>query len=114
MRIAQNIPITCWSTFIGIQNVVEHIDVLFTYVAALLGYDPSGQMAVVEKMESFIGRIVQRALAYMVRMHRERKLADMWLSADICPQRQAKCEEVWPDTCSSHIHDFFVLHSYAL
>ena len=106
--IAQNILITGWSTFPGIHSAVEHIDVLFTDVAALLGYEPSGQGAVVEKMESFIGRIAQRAIADMLRMHRESELADMWFSVDIGEQRQAKCNEVCPDTCSADIHYRFL------
>ena len=96
MTIAQHILITGWSTFPGIQSAVEHIDVLFTDVAAILGDDPTGQKAVVEKMESFIGRIAQRAVADMVRMHRDSELADMWFRDDIGEQREAKCNKVCP------------------
>ena len=75
-RIVQNLPITCWSIFLSILNVVKDFDVIFTDVAALFGYEPSGQMVVVEKIESFINKISQRAIANMVRMHRESNLVD--------------------------------------
>lgn len=94
--IAQNLAITGWSTFPGIQDAAEHINVLFAGVNALLGEDPAGQKAVVEKMESFIGRIAQRAVADMVRMHRDSELADMWFRDDIGEQREAKCNKVCP------------------
>ena len=58
----------------------------------------------VEKIESFIDRIAQRAIADMVRMHHESELANMWFSVDIGEQRQAKCNEVCPNTCSTNIH----------
>ena len=105
MTIAQNILITCWSTFPDIQSAVEHIDVLFTDVAAILGDDPTGQNVVVEKMESFIGRIAQRVVADMVCMHRDSELADMWFSVDIGEQRQAKCNEVCTQTSCSSLSD---------
>lgn len=93
-RIATNLSTTGWSTFPGIHNAAEHMDKLFEDVAALLGCDPSVQNAVVVKVESFIGRIAQRALADMVRMRRAAELGDMWFNADIEPQRQRDCEEV--------------------
>jgi hypothetical protein len=92
--ISQNIPITGWCTVPGIHRAVEHIDALSTDVAALLGDEPTGQMAVVEKIESFIGRIAHRAIADMVRMQREGELADMWFRVDIGEECQAKCDEV--------------------
>jgi hypothetical protein len=92
--ISQNIPITGWCTFPGIHRAVEHIDALSTDVAALLGDEPTAQIAVVEKIESFIGRIAHRAIADMVRMQREGELADMWFRVDIGEERQAKCDEV--------------------
>ena len=106
-RIAQNIPITGWSTFPDIQNAVEGFDILFADVAALLGYEPSGQMGVVQKIESFIGRIAQRAVADMIRLHRESELADMWYTGDIGKQRQSKCEEVWRAPYSARFFHHF-------
>lgn len=94
MRIAHQLPMTGWSTFPGIHNAAESFDVLFADVAALLGNDLSQQKAVVDKMEVFIGRIAQRAVADMIRMHRGSDLADMWFSVDIPLQRQAKCDQV--------------------
>lgn len=93
-RIAQNLSRTGWSTFPGIHNAAEHMDKLFEDVVALLGSDPSLQNAVVVKVETFIGRIAQRAIADMVRMHRAAELGDMWFNADIAPRRQRDCEEV--------------------
>lgn len=95
IRVAQNLPLTGWSTFPSIQNAADNFDNLFSDVAALVGYELSSQEAVVEKIQSFIGRIAQRAIADMIRMHRDNELADMWFNGDITQERHTKCEEVW-------------------
>lgn len=93
--IAKNLPISGWRTFPGIHNAAKYIDILYPYVEAILGCEPSRQNAVVKKVESFVSRIAHRSIADMVRMQRGTELADMWYSVDIGPQRQAFCEEVW-------------------
>lgn len=65
-------------------------------------------MDVVEKMESSLGRIVQRAVVNLVHMHHYSELADMWFSVDIEEQRLARCNEVCLDTYSTDIHHKFV------
>lgn len=114
-RVAQSLPLTGWSTFPDIQNATDSFDNLFSDVAALVGYEPSRQMAVVEKIQSFLGRIAQRAIADMVRMHRDNELADMWFNGDITQERQAKCEEVWTVyTCFTYIHLFLMCFIHVL
>ncbi len=93
-RISTTLSTTGWITFPGIHNAAEHMDILFGDVEALLGFDPSMQDAVVGKVESFIGRIAQRAIADMVRMERGAELGDMWFNAVLSEQRQRHCDEV--------------------
>ena len=83
-----------WTIFPGMQNAADNFEHLFLDVAALLRYDPSRQMAVIEKIESFTGRIALRAIADMVRMQRKDELADIWYTGDIRPNQNAKLEEV--------------------
>ena len=103
-RVVQSLPLTGWCTFPSIQNASDNFDDLFSDIEALLGYESSRQMAVIEKIQSFIGRIAQRAIADMVRMHRKDELADMWFNEDITHERHAKCEEVYTVyTYSTHV-----------
>ena len=92
--VAGSLPIMGWTIFPGMQNAADNFEQLFSDVAALLGYDPSRQMAVIEKIESFVGRIALRAIVDMVRMQRKDELADMWYTRDIRPDQNAKLEEV--------------------
>ena len=61
---------------------------------ALLGYDHSIQVTVVEKIEAFVGRMAHRPVADMVRMHRKEQLAQMWYMADTTEQEREMCEEI--------------------
>ena len=92
--VAGSLPILGWTIFPGMQNAADNFEQLFSDVAALLGYDPSRKMAVIEKIESFVGWIALRAIADMVRMHRKDELADMWYTGDIRPDQNAKLEEI--------------------
>jgi len=79
-----------WTIFPSMQNAADNFEQLFSDVATLLGYDPSRQMAVIEKIDSFIGRIALRAIVDMVCMQRKDELADMWYTGDIRPDQKCK------------------------
>lgn len=96
-KIAQSLPTTGWINFPGIYDATDNFEDLFLDVVALLKYGTSKQMEVIEKIQSFIGRMAHRAVADMVRMHRQSVLADMWFNDSITKQRQEKCEEVYSD-----------------
>ena len=61
---------------------------------ALLGYDPKKQVGVVDKTNSFIGRITHRVVSDMVRIQRSSELEDMCFVPHMSEQQRAKCHEV--------------------
>lgn len=100
-EVVQNFPSMGWTSFPGIDVAAEPYSVLHRDVIALLGYEPNEQVAVVNKIKAFLGRMAHRAIADMLRMHRHSELADMWYSDSLSTQRQETCEEVWISTSSS-------------
>ena len=93
-QIVQCLPQTGWLEFPGIYDALDTFSELHADTAALLGYDHSNQIAVVKKIEAFVGRMAHRTVANMVRLHREEQLAQMWYKADATEQEKEKCEEV--------------------
>lgn len=92
--VVQNMPSMGWMSFPNIMNVAEPFSVLHDDVVALLGYEPDKQVEVVKKIQYFCGKIAHRAVADMVRMHRQSELADMWYTETVSDQRRETCEEV--------------------
>lgn len=92
--IVQGLPHEGWPTFPGIQDAVDTFSDLHSDTVALLGYNPSKQVAVVEKIQAFLGRIAHRAIADMVRMHCDEQLAQLWYQSDTTEHLREKCEDV--------------------
>ena len=92
--IVQGLPHQGWTTFPGIHVALENYSELHADTVALLGYDPANQVAVVDKIQAFIGRMAHRAVADMVRMHRDDELAQMWYQSDTTQHQREKCEDV--------------------
>jgi hypothetical protein len=92
--IVQALPHTGCLSFPGINGALDTFSDLHADLAALLGYDHSNQVAVVEKIQAFLGRMAHRSVADMVRMNREEELALMWYSTDNTVEEREKCEEV--------------------
>ena len=47
-------------------------------IVALLNYDHSNQVVVVEEIQAFICMMVHKFVADMVRLHRDEQLAELW------------------------------------
>ena len=60
--IVQGLPHTGWLAFPGIYGAVDTFSELHADTVALLGYDHSNQVTVVEKIEAFVGRTAHRWL----------------------------------------------------
>ena len=93
-NVVHNLATMGWALFPGIQNGAENFSTLHSDTVALLGYDTKMQVAVVEKVRAFLGRVAHRAVADMVRMQRVVELEDMWYAAQVPDQRRTKCNEV--------------------
>ena len=93
-NVVHNLATMGWALFPGIQNGAENFSTLHSDTVALLGYDTKMQVAVVEKVRAFLGRVAHRAVAAMVRMQRDVELEDMWYAAQVPDQRRTKCNEV--------------------
>ena len=93
-NVVHNLATMGWALFPGIQNGAENFSTLHSDTVALLGYDTKMQVAVVEKVRAFLGRVAHRAVADMVRMQRDVELEDMWYAAQVPDQRRTKCNEV--------------------
>lgn len=93
-NIVQNLEASGWALFPGLDSVVDSFTNLHSDTVALLGYEPEKQVAVVEKIRSFVGRVAHRAISDMVRMQRSAELEDMWFKDNVSEQRRTKCNEV--------------------
>ena len=93
-NVVHNLATMGWAIFPGIQNAAESFSTLHSDTVALLGYDTNKQVAVVEKIRAFLGRVAHRAVADMIRMQRDVQLEDMWFAAEVPDQRRTKCNEV--------------------
>jgi hypothetical protein len=93
-NVVHNLEASGWNLFPIIHSVVDSFSNLHSDTVALLGYDPEKQVAVVEKIRSFVGRVAHRAISDMVRMQRSSELEDMWFMDDVSEQRRTKCNEV--------------------
>ena len=93
-NVVRNLEASGWASFPVIHSVVDSFSNLHSDTVALLGYDPEKQVAVVEKIRSFVGRVAHRAISDMVRMHRSAELHDMWFTDDVPEQRRMNCNEV--------------------
>ena len=109
--VVQNMPSMGWMSFPGILDAVEPFSALHSDVVALLGYEPSKQVEVVDKIQSFLGKMAHRAVADMVRMHRLTELADLWYNDDLSKQRQQTCDEVRSQTIFCY-SNFFICPSH--
>ena len=92
--IVQGLPHTGCLAFPGICGALDTFSELHADIVALLGYDHSNQVVVVEKIQAFVGRMAHRSVADMLRTHHEEELALMWYNADNTEQEREKCEEV--------------------
>lgn len=92
--IAQALPHEGWPSFPSMMDAVDTFSDLHSDTVALLGYNPDKQVAVVEKIQAFLGRIAHRAVADMVRMHRDEQLAQLWYESDTTEHLREKCEDV--------------------
>ena len=92
--IVQELPHQGWTTFPGFHVVLETPSELHADAIALLGYNPSNQMTVVDKILAFLGKIAHMAVADMMRMHRDEHLAQMWYQSDTTEHLREKCEDV--------------------
>ena len=77
-----------------IIDAAETFTTLCNDVVALLGCEPSKQQEVMDKIQSFFGKLAHMAIADLLHMHRTTELADMWYTEDLSTQRQEKCEDV--------------------
>ena len=93
-NVVHNLAITGWASFPGIKSALDSYSNLHSDTVALLGYEPNKQVAVVEKIRTFIGRVAHRVVCDMVRMQRARELEDMWFACDVPEQRRTRCDEV--------------------
>ena len=82
-NVVHNLAIVRRAFFPRIQSVVDNYNVLHSDTVALLGYEPKKQVAVVEKIRDYIGRVVHRVIADMVRMRRSSKLQYMWYGEQV-------------------------------
>lgn len=92
--IVQELPHTGCLAFPGICGALDTFNILHADIVALLGYDHSNQVVVVEKIQAFVGRMAHRSVVDMLRTHHEEELALMWYNADNTEQEREKCEEV--------------------
>lgn len=81
-------------SFPNILDVVEQFNVLHSDVVALLGYEPSKQVEVMKKVQTFLGKMAHIAIVDMVCIHCQSELADMWYIDNLPIHRQETCEEV--------------------
>ena len=110
--IVQELPHQGWTTFPGFHVALETPSELHADAIALLGYIPSNQVTVVDKIIAFLGKIAHRAVADMVRMHRDEHLAQMWYQSDTTEHLREKCEDVCRlFFCSAF--EFYVMQSYS-
>ena len=93
-NVVHNLATTSWALFPGIQSAVYNYSNLHSDIVALLGYEPNRQVAVVEKIRAFIGRVAHRAVSDMVRLQRSSEIEDMWFADHVTEQRRTKCNEV--------------------
>lgn len=93
-QIVQSLPHQGWSSFPGIHGALDTFSDLHADTVALLGYEPSNQVRVMEKIQAFLGRLAHRAVADMVRLHRHEQLAHMWFKPDTSEHVRQKCEDV--------------------
>ncbi len=63
-----NLTTTGWALFPSIQSVVDNYNNLHLDIVALHDYEPKKQVAIVEKIRAFIGRVAQRVVFDVVRM----------------------------------------------
>ena len=97
-NVVHNLASTGWALFPGILSVHDNFSRLHSDTVALLGYEPKKQVAVVEKIRAFVGRMAHRAVCDMVRLQRSSELEDMWFNNQVPDQRRTKCNDV------SHCH----------
>ena len=67
-NVVHNLATIGWVLFPGIQSLVDNYNNLHSDTIALLGYEPQKQVAVVEKIRAFIGKVPHRVVFDMVRM----------------------------------------------
>ena len=92
--IVRNLPCMGDFYFSHICDAAKSFSVLHNDIVGMLGCEPTKQQEVVEKIQSFTGKLAYRAIADLLRMNHTSELADMWYSKDISTQRQERCEEV--------------------
>ena len=93
-NVVHSLAASGWALFPGIHAVVDNFSNLHSNTVALLGYDLEKQVAVVDKIRSFVGRVAHRATSDMVRMQRSSELEDMWFTDNVSVHRRTKCNEV--------------------
>ena len=61
--IVQSLPHQGWSTFPGMHGTLDTFSELHADTVALLGYDPSNHVRVLEKIQTFLERLAHRAVS---------------------------------------------------
>lgn len=72
--VVHSLPHKGWGAFSCIHEALDTFNEFHTYTVALLGYDPSNQIKVVEKIQAFIKRMTHIFVANMVQMHHDEQL----------------------------------------
>ena len=93
-NVVHNLATSGWTFFPGINYANDNFSNMHSDTVALLGYEPKKQVAVVEKIRAFLGRVAHRVVSDMVRMGRSSELRDVWFADEVLEQHRAKCNEV--------------------
>lgn len=80
----QNMPTMGWTCFPSIHDVTYLFSGLHKdMIVVLLKYNISKQMAVVNKIQYFLGKIRHKIIVDMVHIHRQSQLADLRYNKDL-------------------------------
>lgn len=85
--VVQNLPAMRWAMCLEIVIMSDSYSIIHLNIMAVLVYDPSKHVEVVDKITGFIGRIAHKGLAKMMRMQFPFELANMCFGANILEQR---------------------------
>lgn len=110
-NVVHSLPTRGWAFFPNIAYDGDSFIILHLDIVTLFGYDPTKQVGIVHKINTFIGHIGHRAVVDMVRMRCSFALADMWFKSNVPKQQRHKCNEVHvcPSPFST-LHCCFLVH----
>ena len=90
-NVVENLSLIEYLYFLCIYVDVSTFYILHNDIVALLGYKPSKQQEVMDKIQLFFGKLAHEAIADILRMHRTVVLADMWYIKHLSTQRLYYC-----------------------